>query len=210
MVPTTNTWWGLGLQQTKHAQRVRQELRGYVWVIWGYIGIMENKMETTIVHWGYIGIMKKKRETTMMGCIRVRSMGGERRPLSYIQIQRHIELYRFLLRAMSSAGMDECHQDTGLLKLLYWGNPIIYYISIPIMVTQFKFLNSNPGYVLCEPCIKQCPRCALTCTAAHPILVHAGHANIMMAIKDHIVSLSWPTNPSSLDLGRCLQTLRRN
>ena len=72
-------------------------------------------METAIVHWGYIGIMKKKRETAMMGCTRVRSIGGERRPLSYIQIQRHIELYRFLLRAMSSAGMDECHQDTGLL-----------------------------------------------------------------------------------------------
>ena len=25
----------------------------------GYIGIMENKMETTIVYWGYIGIMEK-------------------------------------------------------------------------------------------------------------------------------------------------------
>ena len=32
---------------------------------WGYIGIMEKKMETTIM--GYIGIMEKKMETTMMG-----------------------------------------------------------------------------------------------------------------------------------------------
>ena len=30
---------------------------------WGYIGIMENKMETTVVYWGYIGIMEKKMET---------------------------------------------------------------------------------------------------------------------------------------------------
>ena len=28
-----------------------------------YIGIMENKMETTIVYWGYMGIMEKKMET---------------------------------------------------------------------------------------------------------------------------------------------------
>ena len=33
---------------------------------WGYIGIMENKMETTVVYWGYIGIMEKKMETTTM------------------------------------------------------------------------------------------------------------------------------------------------
>ena len=32
---------------------------------WGYIGIMEKKIETTIVYWGYIGIMEKKMETTM-------------------------------------------------------------------------------------------------------------------------------------------------
>ena len=35
----------------------------------GYIGIMEKKMETTIVYWGYrggyIGIMEKKMETTI-------------------------------------------------------------------------------------------------------------------------------------------------
>ena len=29
---------------------------------WGYIGIMENKMQTTIVCSGYIGIMEKKTE----------------------------------------------------------------------------------------------------------------------------------------------------
>ena len=35
-------------------------------VYWGYIGIMEKKMETTILYlaifWGYIGIMEKKME----------------------------------------------------------------------------------------------------------------------------------------------------
>ena len=35
-------------------------------VYWGYIGIMENKMETTIVYWGYIGIMENKMETTIV------------------------------------------------------------------------------------------------------------------------------------------------
>ena len=30
-----------------------------------YIGIMENKMETTIVYWGYIGIMENRMETTI-------------------------------------------------------------------------------------------------------------------------------------------------
>ena len=29
-------------------------------------GIMENKMETTIVYWGYIGIMEQKMETTIL------------------------------------------------------------------------------------------------------------------------------------------------
>ena len=35
-------------------------------VYWGYIGIMENKMETTIVYWGYTGIMENKMETTIV------------------------------------------------------------------------------------------------------------------------------------------------
>ena len=33
----------------------------------GYMGIMEKKMETTIVYWGHIGMMEKKTETTIMG-----------------------------------------------------------------------------------------------------------------------------------------------
>ena len=32
----------------------------------GAIGIMEKKMETTIVYWGYVGIMEKKMETTIV------------------------------------------------------------------------------------------------------------------------------------------------
>ena len=43
--------------------------RGYMGLYWGYIGIMEQKMETTIVYRGYIGIMEKKMETTIMGYI---------------------------------------------------------------------------------------------------------------------------------------------
>ena len=35
----------------------------------GYMGIMENKMETTIVYWGNIGIMEKKMETTIVYCL---------------------------------------------------------------------------------------------------------------------------------------------
>ena len=33
-------------------------------IYWGYNGIMEEKMETTIIYWGYNGIMEKKMETT--------------------------------------------------------------------------------------------------------------------------------------------------
>ena len=40
-------------------------IMGFIGYILGlYIGIMENKMETTIVYWGYIGIMEKNMETT--------------------------------------------------------------------------------------------------------------------------------------------------
>ena len=35
-------------------------------VYWGYVGIVEKKMETLIVHWGCIRIMEKKMETTIM------------------------------------------------------------------------------------------------------------------------------------------------
>ena len=37
-------------------------LEGFRVVYWGYIGIMENQMETTLECWGYIGIMEKKME----------------------------------------------------------------------------------------------------------------------------------------------------
>ena len=33
----------------------------------GYIGIMENKMETTIVYWGYIGITETKNRNDYNG-----------------------------------------------------------------------------------------------------------------------------------------------
>ena len=32
-----------------------------------YMGIMESKMETTIVYWGYMGVMEKKMEITIVG-----------------------------------------------------------------------------------------------------------------------------------------------
>ena len=32
--------------------------------MWGYIGMMEKKMEATIVYWGKTGIMENKMETT--------------------------------------------------------------------------------------------------------------------------------------------------
>ena len=35
-------------------------------VCWGYLGRMEKKMETTMVYWSYTGIVKKKMETTMV------------------------------------------------------------------------------------------------------------------------------------------------
>ena len=35
-------------------------------VYWDYIGMMDKKMETTIVYWDYIGIMEKKMETTIV------------------------------------------------------------------------------------------------------------------------------------------------
>ena len=34
---------------------------------WGFIRIVENEMETTIIYWGYIGIVvEKKMETTVI------------------------------------------------------------------------------------------------------------------------------------------------
>ena len=55
-------------------------------VYWGYIGIMEKKMETTIVYWGYIGIMEKKMETTIVywGYIGIMEKKMETTILGYI------------------------------------------------------------------------------------------------------------------------------
>ena len=36
-------------------------------VYWGNLGIMERKMEITTVCWGNLGIVEKKMETTIMG-----------------------------------------------------------------------------------------------------------------------------------------------
>ena len=53
------------------------------------MGMMEKKMETTIVYWGYIGIMGKNMETTIMGYIGVRgSLGGLKG--SYFQAERGV------------------------------------------------------------------------------------------------------------------------
>ena len=35
-------------------------------VYWGYRGIMEKKMGTTILYWSYMGIMEKKMGTTIV------------------------------------------------------------------------------------------------------------------------------------------------
>ena len=50
---------------------------------WGSNGIMENKMETTIVYRGYIGIMENKLETTIVyrGYIRIISKSSKARPI---------------------------------------------------------------------------------------------------------------------------------
>ena len=48
---------GLGLMENKMETTI---------VCRGYIGIMENKMETTIVCRGYVGIMENKTETTIV------------------------------------------------------------------------------------------------------------------------------------------------
>ena len=35
-------------------------------VYWGFVGIMEERMETTIVYWGFVGIMENQMETTIV------------------------------------------------------------------------------------------------------------------------------------------------
>ena len=42
-----------------------KENGNYYIVYWGYIGIMEKKIETTTVYWGYKGTMEKKMELTI-------------------------------------------------------------------------------------------------------------------------------------------------
>ena len=37
-----------------------ETIMGYIVSIWGYIGIMEKKIETTIIYWGNTGIMETK------------------------------------------------------------------------------------------------------------------------------------------------------
>ena len=49
-----NTHWGLGT--------------GWVYGL-GSIGTLERKMDPTIVYWGYTGIMERTMETTIMGYI---------------------------------------------------------------------------------------------------------------------------------------------
>ena len=53
-----------GVDVWRLARRMRL---GTTIVYWGYIGIMENKMETTTVYWGNIGIMENKMEATILG-----------------------------------------------------------------------------------------------------------------------------------------------
>ena len=48
------------------------------------MGGLTNKMETTIVYWGNIGIMEKKMETTIMGFI------GYITKQTTMQLQHHV------------------------------------------------------------------------------------------------------------------------
>ena len=50
-------------------------IMGYIGIILEYIGIIgyilglyrdNGEMETTIIHWGYVGVMEKKMETIIM------------------------------------------------------------------------------------------------------------------------------------------------
>ena len=65
MVPITG--WGIdpsyiGIMEKKMETTI---------VHWGNTGITEKKLETTIVHWGYLAVMQKKMETTTIGRFRV-------------------------------------------------------------------------------------------------------------------------------------------
>ena len=53
---------------------------GLILGLLGYIGIMEKKMETTVVYWGNIGRMENKMETTMAP----RDSGKEERFIQFL------------------------------------------------------------------------------------------------------------------------------
>ena len=52
--PTVSGW---------QSEVARYQLRELLKI--GYIGIIQNRMETTVVFWGNIGLMEKKIETTL-------------------------------------------------------------------------------------------------------------------------------------------------
>ena len=65
-------------------------------VYWGYLGIMEKKMETTIVYWGYLGIMEKKMEASTVS-------------MSMLQSGFH-----FFPHCCDAAGLSRCSTSTEL------------------------------------------------------------------------------------------------
>ena len=65
-------------------------LSGREFIHWGNIGIVEKKMETTIVYWGYIRIMEKKLEATIVYCHQKQSVAF----LWWLSQERYICLCR--------------------------------------------------------------------------------------------------------------------
>ena len=60
-------WGYVGLYRdngTEHGNYYR--MIGYIYIYWRYVGIMENRMETTVEYWGYAGIMENKMATTVV------------------------------------------------------------------------------------------------------------------------------------------------
>ena len=51
---------------------VRHRVQGYIGVI---LGSWKIKLEATIVYWGYTGIVDSEMETTIMGLYRVKGLG---------------------------------------------------------------------------------------------------------------------------------------
>ena len=59
------------LSALRQAAKLGEADMGFrVWVgpedYWAYVGILEKKVETTVVYWGYEGIVGKKMETTVV------------------------------------------------------------------------------------------------------------------------------------------------